>query len=128
MTRKTDKPDILTRKDLITLVDSFYKKVNSDLLLGPVFSHVDWPKHLPTMYNFWCSMLLGETTYRGNPLQSHMHLPIQTTHFTQWLKLFETTVDEYFSGEKADEAKMRAQSIAGVFQYRMGLMKPDVNP
>ena len=121
-----EKQDILARKDLIVLVDSFYEKVNSDALLGPVFSHVDWPKHLPVMYNFWCSMLLGEVSYKGNPLQSHMHLPIQKEHFTQWLKLFHETVDEHFNGEKAEEIKMRAQSIAGVFQHKLGLMKPDV--
>jgi hemoglobin len=117
-----EKPDILTREDLINLVDSFYEKVISDSLLGPVFSHVDWPKHLPTMYNFWCTMLLGEATYKGNPLQHHLLLAIQKEHFAQWLKLFEATVDEHFAGEKADETKMRAQSIAGVFQYRMGLI------
>ena len=120
------KQDILTRNDLTVLVDSFYEKVKSDSLLGPVFSHVNWPRHLPIMYNFWCSMLLGDGSYRGNPLQSHLHLPIERAHFTQWLKLFQETVSEHFTGEKADEAKMRAQAIAGVFQHKMGLMKPDL--
>jgi hemoglobin len=114
--------DILTRSDVTILVDAFYEKVKTDPLLGPVFSHVNWPAHLPTMYNFWCSMLLGERSYGGNPFQSHVHLPIQRIHFVQWLKIFHQTVDEHFSGEKADEAKMRAQAIAGVFQHKLGLM------
>jgi hemoglobin len=121
-----EKRDIITRQDLTILVDSFYEKVKSDSLLGPVFSHVIWTKHLPVMYNFWCSMLLGEGSYKGNPLQSHLHLPIERTHFDQWLRLFKDTVDENFAGEKADETKMRAQAIAGVFQHKMGLMKPDL--
>ena len=54
------KNDILTREDIKLLVDRFYDKVQSDPLLGPVFSHVDWPHHLPIMYNFWSSMLLGD--------------------------------------------------------------------
>jgi hypothetical protein len=33
------------------------------------------------------------------------------------------TVDENFAGEKADEVKMRARSIAGIFQVKMGLLK-----
>ena len=66
-------------------------------------------------------MLLGEGSYKGNPLQSHLHLAIHKDHFTQWLKLFHETVDEYFSGEKAEETKMRGRAIAGVFQHKMGL-------
>jgi len=121
-----EKQDIISRKDLTMLVDSFYEKVKSDSLLSSVFSHVDWPKHLPIMYNFWCSMLLGETSYKGNPLQSHLNLAIETKHFDQWLKLFKGTVDEHFIGEKAEETKIRAQAIAGVFQHKMGLMKPEL--
>jgi hemoglobin len=121
-----EKQDILTRNDLTVLVDSFYKKVKLDSLLGPVFSHVNWVKHLPVMYNFWCSMLLGEGSYRGTPLKSHLNLAIERSHFDRWLKLFKETVDENFTGEKADETKMRAQAIAGVFQHKMGLMKPNL--
>src|ERR1044071_1773988 len=116
-----DRQDISSRNDIIVLVDSFYDKVKSDPLLGPVFSHVDWPKHLPVMYNFWGSMLLGEMSYRGNPLQNHLSLPIDSTHFNQWLRLFETTLDEHFSGEKTEEIRMRARAIAGVFQHKMGI-------
>jgi hemoglobin len=119
-----EKTDIITRKDLTLLVDSFYNKVKSDQLLGPVFSQVNWPKHLPIMYDFWCSMLLGDQSYRGNPFQKHLHLPIDASHFTQWLKLFTATVDENFAGDKADEVKLRANSIAGIFQHKMGLIKP----
>ena len=113
--------DIITREDVKLLVDRFYQKVQADPLLGPVFSHVDWPHHLPIMYNFWSSMLLGDQTYRGNPLQKHLPLPIESRHFDQWLKYFIETVDENFTGEKAEEVKMRAQSIAGIFQMRMGI-------
>jgi hemoglobin len=113
--------DILQRKDIELLVNKFYEKVNSDDLLSPIFSHVDWPTHLPIMYNFWSSMLLGDQTYKGNPLLKHMPLPIEPKHFARWLELFHETVDENFNGEKADEAKMRARSIADIFQYKMGL-------
>ncbi len=113
--------DIIDRKDIETLVNLFYNKVKSDELLLPVFSHVDWPHHLPIMYNFWSSMLLGDQSYLGNPFQKHIHLAIDSSHFNQWLALFKETVDENFTGLKADEAKSRALSIAGVFQHKMGL-------
>lgn len=113
--------ELSTRKEIITLVDAFYEKVKLDVLLAPVFAHVDWPTHLPIMYNFWSSMLLGEQSYTGNPFQKHRALPIDARHFDQWLELFIQTVDENFEGEKAEEIKMRAQSIARVFQHKMGL-------
>ncbi len=117
------KKDILDRSDIINLVDLFYDKVTKDELLAPVFRHVDWPQHLPTMYNFWSSMLLGDQTYQGNPFQKHVHLTIDSSHFNRWLELFRLTVDEHFAGFKADEVKSRATSIAGVFQHKMGLLK-----
>jgi hemoglobin len=119
---KEVKHDITQREDIKVLVDSFYEKVNADPLLGPVFSHVNWPHHLPIMYEFWSSMLLGDQTYRGNPLQRHLHLAIDKNHFAQWLVLFRETVDQNFTGRKAEEAKMRAQSIAGIFQLKMRLL------
>lgn len=119
----SSKKDIETRNDIQLLVDSFYSKVKVDDLLGPVFAGLDWPHHLPIMYNFWSSMLLGDQTYRGNPLEKHLRLAITANHFSRWLKLFKQTVDENFNGEKADEVKLRADSIAAIFQLKMGLVK-----
>lgn len=113
--------EILTREDIVLLVNLFYEKVNQDTLLAPLFAHMDWPHHLPIMYNFWSSMLLGEQSYQGNPFQKHIPLPLQAQHFDQWLKLFVSTVDENFEGEKAQEVKDRAYSIARVFQHKLGL-------
>lgn len=112
--------DIETRSDIEMLVDKFYNKVKQDQLLSPIFGHVDWPQHLPIMYNFWATMLLGDQSYQGNPFQKHIGLAIRAEHFDQWLQLFTQTVDENFSGTKADETKSRAQSIAGVWKFKMG--------
>ena len=114
--------DIITRKDIELLVDRFYQKVNADELLAPHFSHVNWENHLPVMYNFWSSMMLGEQSYRGNPFQKHVNLPIEREHFAKWLRLFNETVDANFVGEKAEEIKERARNIALVFQHKMKLL------
>ncbi|MDO1448204.1 group III truncated hemoglobin [Rhodocytophaga aerolata] len=116
------KKDIQDRKDIHLLVDSFYNKVNNDTLLSPVFNEkagVSWEKHLPIMYDFWSTMLLGDKSYRGNPFMKHIPLPINKVHFEKWLSLFLATVDEHFTGETAEEAKTRARNIAGVFQYKL---------
>jgi hemoglobin len=116
-----ERKDIVERTDIEFLVDRFYEKVQADALLGPVFAHVDWNKHLPTMYQFWSSIILGEQSYKGNPFQRHMHLPIDARHFNRWLSVFISTVNEIYSGEKAEEIKQRASSIADLFQHRLNL-------
>jgi hemoglobin len=115
--------DIQDRRDIVQLVDGFYLQVQMDPLLAPQFSHVDWPRHLPVMYNFWSSMILGEQSYRGNPFEKHMHLSIGEEHFQTWISLFCQTVDSLFEGERAEEVKARARSIAGIFQYKLRLIK-----
>ncbi|MFD1002683.1 group III truncated hemoglobin [Ohtaekwangia kribbensis] len=122
----TELPDIIDRSDVIKFVDRFYDKVKEDALLGPQFAHVNWSSHLPVMYNFWSSMLFGEQSYQGNPLQRHMALPIGVGHFNRWLQLFQETIDENFFGFNAEELKMRAQAIARVFQIKMGLTNRDM--
>jgi hemoglobin len=115
------KSDIKTKQDIEKLVDTFYSKVQVDPLLAPVFAHVNWSEHLPVMYSFWTSMLLGTQTYTGNPLQRHLHLKIDHNHFQAWLSIWHQTIDELFSGPVAEETKMRGRSIAGIFQFKMGI-------
>jgi hemoglobin len=115
--------DIQTRKDVEKMVFTFYELVKADKLLAPAFENVYWPHHLPVMYNFWSSMLLGDMSYSGSPLAKHMDLVISSTHFDQWLKLFNENINAQFEGPVATEAKTRAKTIANVFQHKMGLMK-----
>lgn len=114
--------DISNLDDVKLLVDSFYEKVRHDDLLSVIFNPVignRWPQHQEKMYLFWQSLLLGERTYAGNPLQQHLKLPVGKEHFDRWTVLFDGTVDEHFSGEKANEAKTRAKGIAALFQFKI---------
>ncbi|MFZ6014405.1 MAG: group III truncated hemoglobin [Bacteroidota bacterium] len=114
--------DITSRNDIETLVTCFYEKVKNDTLLAPHFHHLNWPEHLPIMFDFWSSILLGDQSYRRNPMEKHLPLPIETEHFDRWLALFSETLEENFSGPKADEARSRAHNIAGIFKLKMGLV------
>jgi len=118
-----EKKVIGSRDEVKLLVNSFYEKVKHDELLAPVFAHVDWPHHLPIMYNFWSSVLFGDMSYNGNPFSKHKELPLKREHFSRWIKLFLETVDSEFSGAVAEEAKNRAQTIAIMFQHKMGLLE-----
>ncbi|MCB0629736.1 MAG: group III truncated hemoglobin [Saprospiraceae bacterium] len=108
--------------DIRILVDAFYEKVRNDSLLGPIFNGVigeRWPAHLEKMYTFWQTVLLKEHTYYGRPFPPHARLPLQQVHFERWLMLFYETVDEHYSGEKADEAKWRAGKMAEMFLHKI---------
>ncbi len=117
--------DIENIDDIKKMVNTFYDKVNKDVLLSPVFNDVakvDWPHHLPTMYNFWEMLLLDGDNYRGNPFQKHIPLPVSPAHFQNWIKLFIQTVDELFTGNKAEMAKTKARTIAQIFEIRLKQM------
>lgn len=119
-------PDIKTEADIKLLVDRFYEKVNQDALLAPIFNnhaHVNWENHLPIMYRFWSSVLLGTTTYNGQPFPKHAFLPINQTHFSQWLLLFYETITENFRGPTAEDAKMRAANIARIFLNKIQIIQ-----
>ena len=116
--------EILNLDDIKLLVDTFYDRVRADHLLGPIFDNViqdRWPKHLDTMYRFWQTVLLDERTYSGAPGVKHLTLPVTGEHFEHWIKLFYATVDELFTGEKAEEAKWRAAKMAEMFAYKIGM-------
>lgn len=116
-----EKHDILTREDVTRLITSFYVKVRQDPQLAPHFQNIDWDHHTPIIINFWCMILLGDLTYKGNPLVKHLQMPLKKEDFDKWLFHFTGTVDANFTGEKAEEAKQRAVTIAGMFQWKMGL-------
>lgn len=109
-------------EDIRRLVDLFYGKVRQDELLADIFNKVignHWPDHLEKMYRFWQTVLLEEHTYTGSPFAPHIKLPVQGKHFERWKHLFYETVDENFSGEKAEEAKFRATKMAEMFQLKI---------
>jgi hemoglobin len=117
---------IATREEIKILVDSFYDKVKIDSLIGPIFNDtakVNWDEHLPKLYNFWEDLLLGTDNYKGRPFPPHISLNLKMEHFERWLQLFFNTVDENFTGLKANEAKARALRIAKNFSVNLGLSK-----
>lgn len=120
------KSDIVSRVDIELLVNTFYDKVKANPVIGFIFNDVvkvDWEHHLPRMYSFWASILLGETGFSGNPMQKHIELSRLTalteTEFSEWLLLFTQTTDELFEGQKAEEAKARAANIARLMLYKI---------
>lgn len=114
--------EILNLSDIKLLVDSFYEKIRKDDLLSPIFNGIiqdRWPQHLQKMYAFWQTVLLKEHTYFGSPFAPHAKLPVEQEHFERWIELFFQTIDEQFEGEKASEAKWRAEKMADMFHCKI---------
>lgn len=106
---------IENRADVNLLVNSFYAKIRTDDLLGPIFnSHIPnekWPEHLEKLTDFWETNLFGIAKFKGNPSQKHVNVDknlnhsIEQKHFGQWINLWFKTIDELFEGELAQRAK-----------------------
>jgi len=115
--------DIDSIEDIQTFVNGFYDKVKNDELLAPVFAiRIEangWDVHLERMYDFWNTVLFFDGTYKGNPFSKHIGLPITENHFSRWIVLFHQTIDSHFSGERAEEVKLRASKMGMMFSSKM---------
>lgn len=108
------------------LANSFYEKVQADPLIGPIFTDVaavDWSAHLPKMYAFWETIILGNGAYDGHPFHPHLLVnqkqPLRIEHFERWLTLFSATLTEHFTGETAEQVRQRATQIALVWNNKL---------
>lgn len=118
--------DINTHKDIELLVNTFYDAVKNDTTIQHIFKAIigdDWSHHLPVMYNFWGTVLLGEPGYSGNAVAKHIEIdkkiPLKKEHFQAWLRLWQATVDQLFTGPKAEEAKKRAQLMLQLISIKV---------
>lgn len=123
-----EKREIKNRGDVFLLVSEFYNKIRKDAVLGPFFNRVitDWDAHIEKLTTFWETSLFMtkklEQRYYGNPLQVHINVDqennnvITQEHFGLWMNLWFATLDEYFEGEIAQNAKNRARKM-GTFMY-----------
>jgi hemoglobin len=107
--------------DIDALVDAFYTKVQLDAVIGPIFNEAveDWPAHLKLLKGFWVSVLLGIGQFKGNPLETHLRLPISREHFERWLALFAETASELLPPDRAALFIDKSQRIAETFQRGM---------
>jgi hemoglobin len=118
--------DITTRDDCERLVRAFYTRAMSDPILGFIFVDVaklDLESHVPTITDFWETILLGAPRYRGGAFRPHAELnakvKLRAGHFERWLQIWRTTVDELFTGERADLAKSHADRVGRAFYLRI---------
>ena len=112
------------------LVESFYRKIRQDTLLGPIFAgRIDnWPEHLARMKAFWRSVLFNSGEFSGNPMLKHIAISgLTEAHFAHWLALFYETLREIEPQPEATEhvgnrARLIADSLlTGIATRRDGI-------
>ena len=121
------KNDIQNREDIALVIQEFYSKLLMDDRLKHFFERIVHQKHLDqhleTITDFWNGILFNDSAYKGNAMQPHISLnrtiPFKKEHFKVWLHHFSSSIDENFSGQKAEMAKIRALSIATVMEIKM---------
>jgi hemoglobin len=121
--------DIESRADCERLVRAFYGRALTDPVIGWIFTdvaHLDLDEHAPRIASFWETILLGGQSYRGGAFAPHaiLHAKVglRAGHFERWLWLWGTTVDELFTGERAELAKAHAHRVAQAFHSRLQAM------
>jgi hemoglobin len=124
------KKDITNSSDIQQLVDTFYKLVIRDDVIGYFFTSIvklDFDHHLPILYSFWETVLLGEPSYKGNPVAKHVALhqkePLKEYQFDRWLALWNATVDELFEGPIASQAKTKADTMKQLMLAKIRFME-----
>lgn len=121
-----EKPDIQNRTDIEKFITEFYSKVIKDPTIGIIFTKIfplNWEQHIPHITDFWETILLDNPVYKKNAMAVHFKInkkyPLHKIHFDAWLRLFNSTLDKLFSGEKVILAKKRALGIAELMQLKM---------
>jgi len=116
----------ISERDISELVDRFYDRVREDAEIGPIFNEKiqGWPAHLELLKNFWSTVLHTSTRYRGNPMMTHLQLPLEPAHFRRWLDLFRQAAKETLSPAHAEMIILKSERIAQSFQAAIATRGP----
>jgi len=118
----------VTKENLNKMVIKFYAAVLKDEIVGPFFIEklgdnlgtFLWKTHIELLTNFWASLALGDTTYKGNPFAPHSRMDgLKRETFEQWLKLFFETIESVYQPEIAEIFKKRSTFMAGNFMRNL---------
>lgn len=118
--------DIQTREDIHLVMSEFYSKLLQDDKISFIFTEIakiDLASHLWDLVDFWEQILFDTGSYQKNVMQIHQDvnqkMKFSEEHFAIWLNYFNTSIDENFEGQTAENMKTRALSIATVMKIKL---------
>lgn len=110
----------ITEEDVVRLVNTFYGRVRTDGMLGPIFNGAiaDWPNHLEKLQAFWSSVMLTSGRYKGQPMVAHIRHEQHMTPeaFSRWLVLWDQTTNDVLEAAPAAAFQEKARRIAESLQ------------
>lgn len=104
---------------VLKVIESFYEKAKSDILIGYHFRIIeDFDEHIPRIADFWNLQLGLEMQNKENLpfdlINVHRPLKINKGELNRWVKLFEENLNEFT--ELSKEAKV--QWLDKVYRFR----------
>jgi hemoglobin len=126
MSDTAPKADLDSPQRIADFVEAFYARLLKDPQLAPIFldvAKIDIREHFPRIRAYWEKLLLGDDSYKRHTMNIHRELhskrALKAGDFDLWLNYFVDTVDEHFTGPKAERAKRVATAIAGNMQVSL---------
>jgi len=119
--------DLDTRAEIGEFVTRFYREVAQDDRLHPYFeniAHVDWHAHTLDLTDFWTGVLLDEPHSEADEvIEAHRWLhdtaPFDVALFDRWLEIFDTTLDDGWTGLVTEQARRRGHGFAWAMAKRL---------
>jgi hemoglobin len=131
MSRGTPDPprfrDLDDAGEVAELVTRFYRQIAQDDRFHQYFdvlARIDWDAHTRDLTEFWMGVLLTERDRDpGAVLDAHRWLheasAFDAELFDRWLEIFDTTLDEGWSGPATERARRRAHGYAWAMAKRL---------
>ena len=113
--------------EIAELVRRFYRQLAQDTRFHHYFdtlAHIDWDAHVRDLTAFWTGALLtGRDREPGRVIEAHRWLhdatPFDGELFARWLDIFDSTLDEGWSGPITELARRRAHGYAWAMAKRL---------
>lgn len=129
--------DLDDRGEIAELVTRFYRELAQDSRFHHYFhtvAAVDWPTHTRRMTDFWAGALLGGPADRRSAaevIEAHVRLhraePFDRELFDRWLEIFDSTLDEGWTGPMTEAARRLGHGFVRAMAGRFigdGLRRP----
>jgi hemoglobin len=104
----------ITEEQIALLVETFYTRARQDEMLGPVFAGAvhSWEAHLSLLRDFWSSVLLTSSRYKGHLMLAHFQLHLKPAQFARWIEIFRATANDVLPAPAAQLAIRKAEGLA----------------
>ena len=119
--------DIQTREDILLIMRKFYDKLLADDSINFFFTKVTLvdqhlEEHFEILATFWEQSLFLKGGYYNNMFSIHKEVhdkhAFSKEHFNTWLSHFNSTIEENFEGQYAEQMKTQALSMATIMQIK----------